>query len=130
MPSVHCVQHIFNHDCLQISVFAFDELETACETFTNALSKKRPRTSTCPKLEFGGAKYTPINHKTPFPEMVFFSCFTGCIQNVIYELSSLELSVATLFLLHLWVQICILRKFLAFCFSNSHLKSPNLHLTM
>jgi hypothetical protein len=135
MPSrTLCATHFFffffNQHCLQISFFAFDELEIACETFTNALSKKRPRTSTCPKLEFGGAKYTPINHKTLLPEMVFFSCFSGCIRNVIYELSSLKLSVAAFFFLHLWVQICLLRKFLAFCFSNSHLKSPNLHLTM
>ncbi len=92
--------------------------------------KKRPRTSTCSKLEFGGAKNTPNNNKTLLPEMVFLVVFRVASKNVNYELSSWKLSVAALFFLHLWVQICLLRKILAFCFSNSHLKSPNLHLTM
>ena len=92
--------------------------------------KKRPRTSTCSKFEFGGAKNTPNNHNTLLPEMFFLVVFRVASKNVNYELSSCKLSLAALFFLHLWVQICLLRKILALCFNISHLRSTNLHLTM
>jgi hypothetical protein len=72
----------------------------------------------------------PLITKHYFQRWCFLVVFRVASKNVIYELSSSELSVTTLFFLHLWVQICLLRKFLAFCFSESHLRSPNRHLTM
>jgi hypothetical protein len=50
--------------------------------------KKRPRTSACSKLEFGGAKNTPNNHKILLPEMFFLVVFRVASKNVDYELSS------------------------------------------
>ncbi len=75
-------------------------------------------------------KTHPIITKHYFQRWYFLVAFRVASKNVNYELSSWKLSVAALFFLHLWVQICLQRKILAFCFSNSHLKSPNLHLTM
>ena len=62
--------------------------------------------------------------------MFFLVVFRVASKNVNYELSSCKLSLAALFFLHLWVQICLLRKILALCFNISHLRSTNLHLTM
>jgi hypothetical protein len=94
--------------------------------------KKVPEHLRVQNLNLMVQKTHPIITKhTLLPETVFLVVFRVASKYVNYdELSSWKLSVVALFFLHLWVQICLLRKILAFCFSNSHLKSPNLHLTM